>query len=44
MYDNVLRILVPLSVTDEQLNEGLAIFEAALETVAEAESIASSVS
>ena len=44
MYDNVLRILVPLSVTDEQLNEGLDIFEAALETVAEAESIASSVS
>jgi len=44
MYDNVLRILVPLSVTDEQLNKGLDIFEAALETVAEAESIASSVS
>ena len=44
MYDNVLRILVPLSVTDEQLNKGLDIFEAALETVVEAESIASSVS
>ena len=44
MYDNVLRILVPLCVTDEQLNKGLDIFEAALETVAEAESIASSVS
>ena len=44
MYDNVLRILVPLSVTDEQLNKGLDIFEDALETVAEAESITSSVS
>ncbi len=44
MYDNVLRILVPLCVTDKQLSKGLDIFEAALETVAEAESIASSVS
>ena len=43
MYDNVLRILVPLCVTDEQLNKGLDIFEAAIETVAEAESIPSSV-
>ena len=44
MYDNVLRILVPLCVTDEQLNKGLDIFESALATVVEAESIASSVS
>jgi 4-aminobutyrate aminotransferase/(S)-3-amino-2-methylpropionate transaminase len=44
MYDNVLRILVPLCVTDEQLNKGLDIFEAALTTVAEAESIPTSVS
>jgi 4-aminobutyrate aminotransferase / (S)-3-amino-2-methylpropionate transaminase / 5-aminovalerate transaminase len=44
MYDNVLRILVPLCVTDEQLNKGLDIFEAALATVAEAESIPTSVS
>jgi 4-aminobutyrate aminotransferase / (S)-3-amino-2-methylpropionate transaminase / 5-aminovalerate transaminase len=44
MYDNVVRILVPLCVTDEQLNRGLDIIEAALETVAESESIASSVS
>jgi len=44
MYDNVVRILVPLCVTDEQLNRGLDILEAALETVAESESIASSVS
>jgi len=43
MYDNVLRILVPFCVTDEQLNKGLDIFEAAIETVAEAESIPSSV-
>src|SRR5947199_4512450 len=41
MYDNVLRILVPLCVSDEQLNKGLDIFEASLETVAKAESIAS---
>jgi 4-aminobutyrate aminotransferase/(S)-3-amino-2-methylpropionate transaminase len=44
MYDNVVRILVPLCVTDEQLNRGLDIVEAALETVAKSESIASSVS
>ncbi len=44
MYDNVVRILVPLCVTDEQLNRGLDIVEAALETIAESESIASSVS
>jgi 4-aminobutyrate aminotransferase / (S)-3-amino-2-methylpropionate transaminase / 5-aminovalerate transaminase len=43
MYDNVLRILVPLCVTDEQLNKGLDIVEASLETVVEAESIPSSV-
>jgi 4-aminobutyrate aminotransferase / (S)-3-amino-2-methylpropionate transaminase / 5-aminovalerate transaminase len=41
MYDNVLRVLVPLCVTDEQLNRGLDIFEDALATVAEAESITS---
>src|SRR5438128_1363160 len=41
MYDNVLRILVPLCVTDEQLNKGLDIFEDALATIAEAESITS---
>ena len=41
MYDNVLRVLVPLCVTGEQLNKGLDIFEAALATVAEAESITS---
>jgi 4-aminobutyrate aminotransferase/(S)-3-amino-2-methylpropionate transaminase len=34
MYDNVLRVLVPLSVTDEQLNEGLTIFEEAFAAVA----------
>ena len=36
MYDNVLRVLVPLCVTDEQLQQGLAIFEDAFTTVAEA--------
>ena len=41
MYDNVLRILVPLIVTDEQLKQGLDIFEEALSSVAEAEAITS---
>jgi 4-aminobutyrate aminotransferase / (S)-3-amino-2-methylpropionate transaminase / 5-aminovalerate transaminase len=41
MYDNVLRVLVPLCVTDEQLNRGLDIFADALATVAQAESITS---
>src|SRR3989442_10577674 len=36
MYDNVLRVLVPLCVTDEQLNQGLDIFEDAFTTVAAA--------
>src|SRR5207248_1120630 len=30
MYDNVLRVLVPLCVTDEQLQQGLDIFEDAV--------------
>ena len=41
MYDNVLRVLVPLVVTDEQLRQGLDIFEDALSSVAEAETITS---
>jgi len=36
MYDNVLRVLVPLCVTDEQLQQGLDIFEDAFSTVASA--------
>ncbi len=36
MYDNVLRVLVPLCVTDEQLQQGLDIFENAFTSVAEA--------
>src|SRR5579864_9163468 len=39
MYDNVLRILVPLCVTDEQLEQGLDMLEAAVSSVAEAEAI-----
>jgi 4-aminobutyrate aminotransferase / (S)-3-amino-2-methylpropionate transaminase / 5-aminovalerate transaminase len=35
MYDNVLRVLVPLCVTDEQLKQGLDIFEDSLAAVAE---------
>jgi 4-aminobutyrate aminotransferase/(S)-3-amino-2-methylpropionate transaminase len=34
-FNNVIRILVPLIVTDEQFDEGLAIIEAALASVAE---------
>src|ERR1700676_338410 len=34
-FNNVIRILVPLVVTDEQLNEGLDVIEAALAGVAE---------
>src|SRR5260221_2072190 len=44
MYDNVLRVLVPLCVTDEQLNQGLDIFEDAFTTVAQAAAATSSVS
>src|SRR5437899_2979526 len=36
MYDNVLRVLVPLCVTDEQLQQGLDIFEDAFTSVAQA--------
>jgi 4-aminobutyrate aminotransferase/(S)-3-amino-2-methylpropionate transaminase len=36
MYDNVLRILVPLCVTDEQLQQGLDIFEDAVVSVSQA--------
>src|SRR5438045_6099592 len=36
MYDNVLRVLVPLCVTDEQLKQGLDIFEEAFTAVAAA--------
>lgn len=33
MYSNVVRILVPLNITDEQLRQGLAILEDAVATV-----------
>jgi 4-aminobutyrate aminotransferase / (S)-3-amino-2-methylpropionate transaminase / 5-aminovalerate transaminase len=33
-YGNVIRLLVPLVVTDEQLDEGLDVLEAAIESVA----------
>jgi 4-aminobutyrate aminotransferase / (S)-3-amino-2-methylpropionate transaminase / 5-aminovalerate transaminase len=36
-YNNVMRILVPLSVTDDQFDEGLGVLEAALASVAEQE-------
>jgi 4-aminobutyrate aminotransferase/(S)-3-amino-2-methylpropionate transaminase len=34
MYDSVIRVLVPLCITNEQLQQGLDIFEDALTTVA----------
>src|ERR1700693_4976541 len=34
-FNNVIRILVPLVVTDEQLDEGFSVIEAALASVAE---------
>jgi 4-aminobutyrate aminotransferase/(S)-3-amino-2-methylpropionate transaminase len=34
-YDNILRILVPLVITDEQFDEGLGVIEAALASVIE---------
>jgi 4-aminobutyrate aminotransferase/(S)-3-amino-2-methylpropionate transaminase len=34
-FNNVMRILVPLVVTDEQLDEGLNVIEAALASVTE---------
>jgi 4-aminobutyrate aminotransferase/(S)-3-amino-2-methylpropionate transaminase len=34
-YGNVLRVLVPLIITDQQFDEGLAIIEAAFASVAE---------
>jgi len=34
-FNNVIRILVPLVVTDEQLDEGFNIIEAALAAVSE---------
>lgn len=41
MYDNVVRILVPLIITDEQLAEGLRIFEEAVSAVAATEAVPS---
>jgi 4-aminobutyrate aminotransferase/(S)-3-amino-2-methylpropionate transaminase len=38
-YGNVLRVLVPLSVTDEQFEEGLNVFEAALASVSESRAV-----
>ena len=37
-YGNVMRLLVPLVVTDEQFDEGLSVLEAALAAVAERKS------
>ncbi len=34
-YDNVIRLLAPLVITDEQFDEGLGVLEAALQSVVE---------
>jgi 4-aminobutyrate aminotransferase/(S)-3-amino-2-methylpropionate transaminase len=39
-FNNVIRILVPLVVTDEQLDEGLDIIQAALAHVSEHKQVA----
>jgi len=39
-YGNVIRLLVPLVVTDDQFDEGLNILEAALAHVAESHAVA----
>jgi 4-aminobutyrate aminotransferase / (S)-3-amino-2-methylpropionate transaminase / 5-aminovalerate transaminase len=36
MYDNVIRALVPLAITDEQLQEALQILDTAFAEVAQA--------
>jgi 4-aminobutyrate aminotransferase/(S)-3-amino-2-methylpropionate transaminase len=41
-YNNVLRILVPLVIRDEQFDEGLDVIEAALASLAESENTAHS--
>ena len=40
-FNNVIRILVPLVVTDEQFDEGLNVIEAALASVAERKALLS---
>ena len=34
-FNNIMRILVPLAISDEQFDEGLGVLEAALASVAE---------
>jgi 4-aminobutyrate aminotransferase / (S)-3-amino-2-methylpropionate transaminase / 5-aminovalerate transaminase len=41
-YSNVIRILVPLVVTDEQMDEALAVLESALRTVSEKKDVVAS--
>jgi 4-aminobutyrate aminotransferase / (S)-3-amino-2-methylpropionate transaminase / 5-aminovalerate transaminase len=43
-YNNVIRLLVPLVITDDQLEEGLDVLEAALESVSRREVISGTVS
>ena len=33
LHKNIIRLLVPLVITDEQLNEGLDVLDKAIETV-----------
>jgi 4-aminobutyrate aminotransferase/(S)-3-amino-2-methylpropionate transaminase len=42
MYDNIIRVLVPLCVTDEQLQQGLDIIDAAVRVAADVTSVTTS--
>jgi 4-aminobutyrate aminotransferase/(S)-3-amino-2-methylpropionate transaminase len=42
MYDNIIRVLVPLCVTDEQLQQALDIIDAAVRLVADTASVTTS--
>ena len=39
-YSNVIRVLVPLVVTDEQMDEALDVLESALQAVSEKKDVA----
>jgi 4-aminobutyrate aminotransferase/(S)-3-amino-2-methylpropionate transaminase len=36
LHKNIIRLLVPLVITEEQLNEGLDVLDRAIETVTKA--------
>lgn len=42
MYDNIIRVLVPLCITDEQLKQALDIIDAAMQLAADVSSVTTS--